>query len=323
MVKVCQEQYPKGSYKGQNSDGYYMDGMLKQNIDMVADNIVKDMQFVALSCSSTLGVRTGKSTLMQQVGRYYTTRINEKNNLNIPFDIKNIVFRSQQLIDRALELPPYSCIILDEGDDLTSHSFSKTMTELKRFFRKCGQLNLFIILILPDYFELPKTFALGRSIFLLDVRFENKFERGYFRFFSFNQKKKLYIHGKRNFDYTVTKPSFIGRFPKLYTIDEEEYRKAKYEDLKEDRDTEDLVSKGDLKKIKMMIFKEVIERARKENLDMTIEGMGIAFGISKRTAYRWLSGEEEMTETKGIINNKLIGMEHLSEDRPVEWVDPE
>ncbi|MFW6173158.1 MAG: hypothetical protein ACOC5T_05380, partial [Elusimicrobiota bacterium] len=161
--------------------------------------------------------------------------------------------------------------------------------------------------------------ALGRSIFLIDVRFENKFERGYFRFFSFNQKKKLYVHGKRNFDYTVTKPSFIGRFPKLYTVDEKEYRKAKYEDLKEDRGTEDLVSKGVLKKIKVMIFQEIVKRLKDEGIEFSVKDLGIGFGIAKSTAYDWLGYDTKSESEVHVINNKPILLDVTDDDQLEKW----
>jgi len=231
-MKVCEKQFPLGSYKKQKTDGFHMDGYLADNIDVYAKKIRNDMQFVGVISSSTFEVRTGKSTIAQQIGTYYTSKVNEFHDLNLEFTTKNIVFNYKDLIERAFELPKYSCLILDEGDDMAEHYASKVSQELRKFFRKSGQLNLFIIIIMPDFFELKNNYALLRTNFLIDVKFEGEFERGFFEFYSFKQKKWLYIKGKKYRDWTVVPCSFKGRFIGFYTVNKEEYLKAKEEDLK-------------------------------------------------------------------------------------------
>jgi len=231
-MKVCKKQFPMGSFKGQKSDGFHIDGYLAENINIYSKKIREDMQFLGVISSSTFEVRTGKSTLAQQLGSYYTEKVNEYHNLDLKFDMKNIVFSYKDLIKRAFELPKCSCLVLDEGDDMAEHYASKVAKELRKFFRKSGQLNLFIIIIMPDYFELRSSYAISRSNFLIDVKFEGEFERGFFEFYSFTQKKWLYIKGKKYRDWTLVDCSFRGRFIGLYTVNKEEYLKAKDEDLK-------------------------------------------------------------------------------------------
>lgn len=220
-----------GSFKGQKSDGFHMPEYLCENINTYAKKIANDMQFLGVISSSTFEVRTGKSTLAQQIGSRYTEKVNEFHNTNLKFTENNIVFSYKELIDTAMELPPMSCLILDEGDDLAEHFASKIAKELRKFFRKSGQLNLFIIIIMPDFFELPKNYAITRSNFLIDVKFENDFERGFFEFYSFKRKKWLYIKGKKYQDWSVEEASFKGRFLGLYTVDKEIYLRKKREDL--------------------------------------------------------------------------------------------
>jgi len=69
----------------------------------------------------------------------------------------------------APNLPKYSCIVLDEWDEKTY--FDKLALALRQFFRKCRQLNLFMIIIIPDFFQLPKGYAISRSVFAIDVKF--------------------------------------------------------------------------------------------------------------------------------------------------------
>ena len=291
MVKVCETDFPLGSFSGQRSAGFHMDGILKANIDVLAKKIVKDMQFVGIGCSSTFGVRTGKSTLFQQIGKYFTSKVNELHGLDNTFTIKNIVFNAEELQEKAFKLPLYSVLILDEGDDLTASHWSNISKNLKRFFRKCGQLNLFILLILPDYFEIPKTYAISRTNFLIDIKFEGEFERGFFEFYSFNKKKLLYIKGKKYNDYKVVKPSFYGQFPKLYTVNEKEYRKIKYLDM----------IKSDEEKKPEIIEKDIIARCFYKFYEyfkgkISMKEMANAFGICEQTASRYIKRERASIE---------------------------
>jgi len=104
MVKYCKEKYPKGSWKGQQSDGRFMDGWLYKNLEMYADKISKDMTFLGIIYSSTLEVGTGKSVLATQIGEAWTEIVNKRHNLNIPYNLNNVVWRPKDLIDRAFNL---------------------------------------------------------------------------------------------------------------------------------------------------------------------------------------------------------------------------
>jgi len=231
MVKYCIEKYPKGSFKGQQTDGKYMDGYLHENITLLARNIVKDVTFLGVMFSSTLEVGTGKSTIAQQVGEAYTEQVNKLHGLNLTFDEKNIVFRPEKLMEIAPNLPKYSCIVLDEWDEKTY--FDKLALALRQFFRKCRQLNLFMIIIIPDFFQLPKGYAISRSVFAIDVKFSGEFDKGFFDFYNFDKKKELYIKGKKFYNYGVAYPNFKGRFPDGYAVPREVYEKIKRDDFVE------------------------------------------------------------------------------------------
>lgn len=284
MAKVCEELYPKGTYKNQLSDGYYMEGFLKENIDIMAERVVDDMQFVGV-ISGRGTVRNGKSTLAQQIGFYFNYKVNKMHKLNNKFTAKNIVFKSNELIDTAFELPPYSVLVLDEGDDLTAQHYSRLAIRLRKFFRKCGQLNLFILLLIPDFFELPRPYAVARSTFLIDVSFQGKFERGFFDFYSLDKKRELYYKGKRYGDYKCVNSNFQGRFINLYTVDEEEYRKKKYDDMFDDKgDNETQYSRKELN----LKYIELIKKME-EAFDLEFEDAEIAviLGVDKSSIGRY------------------------------------
>ena len=233
MVKYCINKYPIGSFPKQKTEGRYMDGYLHENIKPLAKAIVNDMTFLGVLSSSTLEVGTGKSVIAQQIGEAYTELVNEihKDKLEKPleFGMQNIVFCPEDLIDRSFKLPKYSCIILDEWEDL--HYWSELGTTLRQFFRKCRQLNLFMIVIIPNFFQLNMNYAIGRSIFFIDVRFGDGFERGFFKFYNFERKRDLYLQGKKEHNYNVVGANFEGRFPDGYAVPRELYLQQKHEDL--------------------------------------------------------------------------------------------
>lgn len=284
-MKILEDKYPLGTLPGQKTPGRYFDETLYDNIKICAEKIVDDMQFLGLICSSTYEVRTGKSTFLQQIGEAYTDLVNKMHGLNLTFGMKNIVFNSADLMERAKELPRYSFLALDENDEIDEHYFSKLAKDLRRFFRKSGMLNLFIIIIVPNFFQLKSNYAISRSNFLIDVKFFGKFERGYFSFYNFNKKRELYIKGKKEQNYLVVHPDFSGRFVQGYVVDKEEYLKAKKKDFEEEPEEK----KIDEKQIKIELFRQF----RKKLPKLSIKELSEAFGISQRTSFRWLTDEND------------------------------
>lgn len=291
MVKVLENDpmFKKGSYTGQQSDGLYMDGVLVEAVSIFAKKIVEDMQFLGLFCSSTFGVRTGKSTLAQQLCYYYTKEVNRMHGLDLKFDHNNVVFKTEKLIKKAHTLPKYSALILDEGDDLTEHSASEKMREIKKFMRKSGQLNLFIIFILPDFFEMPKSIAMHRSNFLIDVKFEGEFERGHFDYYNFRDKKKLYARGKKYGDYD-SHPASIrgGRFVNKYCVDEKTYRAMKLRDLKEIEEEEDQGVDRKTRRLLMVEFFGKLYYPLKEKYDVSVKELASYFGVGTTTGEKYM-----------------------------------
>lgn len=284
MVKVCQEQFPLGSSTIQRSAGFYLNEIFKDNLDILSRAIAKDMMFTLL-ISGDGWVRVGKSVLAMQIGAYLTHEVNKLHKVNNTFSLKNVVFNSNNLIDKAFDFPKYSVIILDEGDDLTEAHWTSLSKNLARFFRKCGQLNLFIILLIPDFFELPRPYAVTRTVCLINVYFEGEFKRGQFQFHGFNSKKMLYKKGKKYGDYKAQRPEFIGNFTNFYTIDEQAYRKKKFEDLQVDTGRTTLISENDVERVKKEYRIKLLKNLEESEIDMTKTRMADFFGVSLRTIH--------------------------------------
>ncbi len=238
MPRVCGDVYPKGYYPRQKGDGFWLNDILKSNLDALLKNASKedDWDFVILITGGGR-VRVGKSMLALQIAQYWSHQLNELYKLKTNFTIKdNIVFHGHQLIKKGHKLAEkqdQGVIIFDEaGADLEGLKVIRRSTQaVKDYLRECGQYNFLTILVLPEFFDLPKGIATTRSDLLLDVyrsvSKDGKFVRGFFNFYSWPTKRKLYLFGKRDLNYNAYRYDFHGRFYKFYPIDEKEYREAK------------------------------------------------------------------------------------------------
>lgn len=240
-TRVCKEKYPIGSYKYQKKPGFYMWRLLKTQLDYYIKNVTNDWDFTII-ISGEGEVRVGKSVLAMQIAAYWTDQMKKRHGIDVPFNLKdNIVFDGRKLIEKGNKLGvnhQYSALIFDEaGADLEgTKAMLATTRAVKDFLRECGQYNFLNILVLPEFFDLPKGIALSRSSCLINVYWipddEGKFRRGYFKYYSRPNKKKLYLKGKRHLDYDAAPYDFFGTFNKFYPVDEEEYRQMKIKALK-------------------------------------------------------------------------------------------
>lgn len=306
-MKILEERYPMGSIKGQRTPGRYIDETLWENIKILAKTIVKDMTFLVNISSSTLEVGTGKSVFAQQFCEAYLEAVRQQHNIDNRLEVKNIVFRPQELIKRAFDVPQYSCVILDEWED--AHYWSALGMSLRQFFRKCRQLNLMMVCIIPNFFQLPMNYACSRSVAFIDVKFQGEFDRGYFDFYNFATKRTLYLQGKKTQNYNVVKPNFSGRFVDGYAIDEMVYRKAKRDDmLKEENEQEKKLSE---KHITIKIFRNFRENVP----DLPIRILAQGFGVSERTGNRYLSDNYDTLDEKNNCDteDKTTDITYLTE----------
>ena len=234
-MRVCLDKYPPG-YSNNKKPGFYLEPILKAQLDIMLKNIKRDWDFTIV-ISAGGEVRVGKSVLAMQIGAYWTYEIKRLYGIVVPFNAKeNFVFTGGDLINTGNRLGqnhPYSCLVFDEaGSELEGRKSMRGSTQnVLDFFRECGQYNLLNILVIPEYFDLPKTIALTRSVFLIDAYYssnlEGVFTRGYYNFYSRRNKKNLYLKGKKEYNYKAHPYNFHGRFSPFYPIDEADYREQK------------------------------------------------------------------------------------------------
>lgn len=240
MARVCTDIYPAG-FGGNRFPGFYIDDTLKAQLDILAKNIKNDWDFTIIITGGG-EVRVGKSVLAMQIAAYWTWLMKHLYGRKVPLDLNlNWVFDGRKLIEQGNALGqsyPNAALIYDEaGADLAGTKIMNQMTQdVMDYFRECGQYNMLNLLVLPDFFDLPRGIALTRSIFLIDVDYsadENMiFRRGIFKFYSRPNKKLLYLKGKKDMNYKAWPYDFHGRFYPFYPINEAEYRALKVEALK-------------------------------------------------------------------------------------------
>ncbi len=287
-MKFAEELFPKGTFPKQQTDGAYIDETLAKNLDVIAKKIVNDMTFLGIISGHDM-VGDGKTTCLTQVGTYLTNKINELHGVHNTFTDENMCFNSDELFETSFKLPGLSVVALDEGDDLTTHGMKELAVKIKRYFRKCRQLNQILILILPSFFELPKFYALSRSHFLIDVQFKGEYERGYFKFYGPIAKKLLYLKGKKEWNYDAHKSDFHGRFFSSYTFFPDlqgsitRYKERKYQDMVDDsKDNKPKTQEQLIREANIRIFHRL-----KEIQELTHTELSKIFNISTKTCTRW------------------------------------
>lgn len=203
-----------------NQVDYYMSPPTEGECDNIRTAVItKDRDFVMVIDGEE---GSGKSVLAQQIAK----------KLDPNFTIENITFNSDQFITRLKTAPKFSCIVLDEA--FSSANSRSALTEVNRSLigvaTEMRQRNLFVIIVIPSFFDLDKYFALWRCRALFHVYFSKDGSRGSYIIFPKSKKKYLYLVGKKFYNYSKpTSPYPVCRFNNVYTVDEQEYRLKKAE----------------------------------------------------------------------------------------------
>lgn len=202
----------------------YCDNIIKKELMKIKERVLhKDRDYVAVYDGEE-GV--GKSVLAMQHAKI----------LDPDFSIENVVFTSDSFIQKIKDpkTKKGSCIMLDEAFNAANSRAS--LTEVNRSMvalaTEMRQKNLFVILVLPTFFDLDRYFALWRCRALFHVYFTPEEERRYI-VFDKASKKLLYLYGKKTYDYHYPKAPFPpSNFFNQYVVSEDDYREKKAEAFK-------------------------------------------------------------------------------------------
>ena len=222
---------------------------------------------------------SGKSALAQQLAIH----------LDPTFNIDKITFTAEEFMKKLKEptIKKGDCIILDEAflaanSRSAMSSINKAMVGLATEMR---QLNLFIIICLPSFFDLDKYFALWRTDMLIHTYFDKNGDRGRFIMFGSSKKKNLYLYGKKYYNYSATKSPYPAcRFRRGYTVDEDAYRLKKQNAFRVEK-----VSK--------------VNERYKRDLGLIYEHLRNKFG------YTWEQIGEVLDKTESAVREQNIRLE--------------
>lgn len=207
------------------SVSFPIDTVLKSELDKVRYRVEKkDFDFVAIIDGRE---GSGKSVLAQQVGAY----------LDPNFSLDNIVFTSEEFIKKIKDprIKKGTCVILDEAFNAINSraSMSEVNRSMGAVATEMRQKNLYVLIVLPSFFDLDKQFAIHRSSSLIHVYLKDNVQRGQFLIFPRSKKLHLYLNGKKTYNYSKPKSPFPPcRFTNHYTVDENDYRRKKADAFK-------------------------------------------------------------------------------------------
>ncbi|MFH1181479.1 MAG: hypothetical protein V1702_00820 [Candidatus Woesearchaeota archaeon] len=198
-----------------NNNEFYLDGILKRNLEEAKTYIGKDWD-VCVLVDGREG--SGKSTLAAQMAAF----------VDNTFDVSRECFTPRQFVDCVKNGSPGQAIVFDEAitGAFSRRAMSLSNQVLVKTLAQCREKKLFLFVVLPSFFDLDRNISIWRSRGLFHCYVKNK-ERGRFAFFDYRRKKNLFLFGKKAYNYNCTGSSYIGRFTQFFPLNRDEYLKKK------------------------------------------------------------------------------------------------
>ena len=258
-------------YKGEPCE-FFMEENLVKNAEPVKKVVqTKDFDFVSIVCGIP-GV--GKSNFSITLAKFFDP----------DFNIDKICFTADDFISVTNDCPKHSAVILDESFASlnTKVGMSSDFLRIINHLQLIRQKNLFIILCLPNFFDLHKGISLYRSSWLFVVYSEEFGKRGTFTCYDRNAKRILFVKGSKYMDYSCVDPNFRGRFTRQKAIDDVEYERRKREHLEQQGQVDSF--KGS----KLCAQRDSLMYYMKNNLDIHIDKLVEITGLGRRGIYNAL-----------------------------------
>lgn len=321
---------------GTITKGYGMDGWLAENVAGIYKHQKKDWDVIGI-VSGSGKVRVGKSSLAMQIA-YFSAWIAAGGEMcfdrdspdygeviksptkKVEFDLDHVVFGVDNLMKVAANAPIRSIFVLDEEEGLGAKTQMLNLNrQMERFMQQCGVYNHFVIIVLPDYFSLNKEFATGRSNFLVNTYIGDKYQRGFFTFYSEAKKEKLYVFGRKLLGnqarYSATQPDFYGRFTKFLPFDRDEYELKKRKALQ----------KGQLgqRDARWLSQRDYLMLLLKQHSNLTNQDLADRLGdyTRQKTGVRMIEDALARTRKQIEINTALDEQEKLNHEENLEKND--
>lgn len=303
---------------------YPMDGLLKSNLQKVKKIIKKDLDYVFIVAGK---VGSGKSVFAQLIGHYLSGG---------QLTADQVVFTAEDFREQIMKAPKYQCIIWDECFRGASSraSMSSTNKTIHSLMQEIRQKNLFILLVLPNFWDLDSYLIRERSkgIFEVYARIqkdeagEPDLQRGLFRYYSstklisfMNNAKNRYqwpsrrycdFYGKWTNQYSIngkSVPLLDNRY--RYLVGAKEYLEKKNAALGDYGVDGKPAEEKVIGKYEMFLLKGIYYLLR--NRILNINQVQTAFGMTERNLRTFRDHaikEEKMPNTtwKGVYEGKII-----------------
>ena len=203
----------------------YIDGNLHRQLLKYVKPAVQKKDFDYVICVDG-GEGEGKSVFSFQLAKI----------LDPNFSLNNVAFTPDEFEDKILTAKKYSCIVYDECHTGLSgrSSLSEANKKLVSLMMEMRSLSLYCILVLPTYYMLDRYCVLHRCKGLFHAYLKDG-KRGYWVFYNRDRMKKLYLQGKKTYDYNSVRYLFFGRFLDQYMLNEKDYRARKKKVFREKR----------------------------------------------------------------------------------------
>lgn len=176
----------------------------------------------------------GKSVLAQQIAYYL--------DVDHKITLSQIVFSVDDFKKAILSLKPGKAIVWDESRSGLNRrrSMGTDNIEVTDLLAESRQKNLFVILVMPSFYDMDRSAAVHRSRALIHVWYfwdkedpDRPLKRGYFRFYNEDAKMTLFdTPYYRNKYPRLSGQFFDGRFVNHYVVDKEAYKKKKAEAMR-------------------------------------------------------------------------------------------
>lgn len=262
-----------------NGKKYYLDGILKKNLDRTKENIKDDWDYLFIIDGE---VGSGKSVFAQTLAWHCSDgKLNIDSICFTPEDFRNA-------IDKA---PRYGAVVFDEAfRGLSARaSLSETNKILVSMLNEIRQKNLFVFIVLPSVWDVDGYVSKHRTKGVFHVYVNKQRERGYFSFYSSGAMRLFMSDNKNRYRYPK-EPAFHGRFrqPKpRYLVGEEEYLKKKQKALGDYVYKDDKGKKTTKRDIALTY---ALRKLRDDGYKVT--EIGKMVGLSRKTVSGWLNGLE-------------------------------
>lgn len=196
----------------------YVDGKLETALNIAKIRVKKKNWDYVSVVAGIPG--SGKSTFARTIARFCCPW----------FDLSYIAFTDKEFIKITNDAPEFSAVILDESFQSlnTKIVFTPEFLRIINHLQIIRQKHLFIILCLPNFFDLSKGVAIFRASHLFVTYASDKGDRGRFLAFGRAEKRKLYVKGSRFMEYNAVKANFYGK----YTMNASILPEKAYEDEK-------------------------------------------------------------------------------------------